>query len=77
VLETHAFGFRVKGGYTMDSDLDLTLVVDDQDEGEQLGNAICLLPVWRAELQERLPVKVHAQPMFVDDIVVCPTRSSR
>jgi hypothetical protein len=77
MLETHASGSRVKSGYTTDSALDLALMVDGQDEGEQLGNAICLLPVWCAELQELLPVKVHAQSMFVDDIVFCPTRSSR
>ncbi|NJR80325.1 nucleotidyltransferase family protein [Sphingomonas corticis] len=72
VLEVHAFGSRVKGGYRTDSDLDLAFVVDGQDEGEQLGNAICLLPAWRAELQALLPVKVHAQSMFDDDVVVAP-----
>lgn len=72
VLEIHAFGSRVVGGYRPDSDLDLAFVVDGQDDGERLGNAICLLPVWRAELQALLPAKVHAQSMFDDDIVVAP-----
>jgi predicted nucleotidyltransferase len=72
VLEVHAFGSRVKGGYRPDSDLDLAFVVDGQDEGERLGNAICLLPTWRGELQALLPVTVHAQAMFDDDQVVAP-----
>lgn len=72
VLEIYAFGSRVKGGYGTDSDLDLAFVVDGQDEGEQLGNAICLLPAWRAELQALLPVKVRAQSMLDDDVVVAP-----
>ena len=54
MLETRAFGSRAKGGYT--SDLDLALMVDGQDEGEQLGSVLYLLPFWRAELQELLPV---------------------
>ncbi len=72
VLEVHAFGSRVRGGYRPNSDLDLALVVDGQDNGERLGNAICLLSGWQAELQAMLPVRVHAQAMFDDDLVVAP-----
>ncbi|UAJ10641.1 nucleotidyltransferase domain-containing protein [Glacieibacterium megasporae] len=72
VIEVYAFGSRVKGGYRPDSDLDLAFVIDGQDEGETLGNAIFLLPSWRNELQAMLPVEVHAQPMFDDDEVVAP-----
>lgn len=72
VLEVHAFGSRMKGGYRSDSDLDLAFVVDGQDDGERLGKAICLLSGWQAELQAMLPVRVHAQAMFDDDLVVVP-----
>jgi predicted nucleotidyltransferase len=75
ILEVHAFGSRVKGGYRSNSDLDLAFVVDGQDDGERLGNAICLLSGWQAELQAMLPVKVHAQAMFDDDLVVAPAPS--
>ena len=72
VLEVHAFGSRVKGAYRPDSDLDLAFVIAGEDEGERLGNAICLLPGWHVELQALIPVKVHAQAMFDADEVVAP-----
>ena len=72
VLEVYAFGSRVKGAYRPDSDLDLAFLVAGKDDGERLGNAICLLPGWRVELQAMILVKVHAQAMFDDDEVVAP-----
>lgn len=72
VLAIYAFGSRVKGGYTTESDLDVAIEVAGSDDGEKFGNAIFLIDRWEAELQALLPVRLHLQHMMADDEVVAP-----
>lgn len=72
VLEVWAFGSRVRGPYRIDSDLDIAILVAGDDDQERLGNAICLLPEWEAQLQSLLPIKLDVQSIEPDDQIVAP-----
>lgn len=68
----YVFGSRVKGTHADGSDLDVAVIVAGADDGERLGNAIFEKTRWAAELQPRLPVKLHLQCAMDDDVVVMP-----
>ncbi|MBN9546954.1 MAG: nucleotidyltransferase domain-containing protein [Alphaproteobacteria bacterium] len=71
ILAVYVFGSRAKGHHCEDSDLDLALFLEGEDQGEMYGNWIGLAGQWRTQLTLALPVTVDLQfcDPEMDDIV--------
>lgn len=72
VLAVYAFGSRVKGGYRLDSDLDIAVVVGGKDEGDRVANATCLMAGWQRAVQELVPVKLDMDVIWDEQEFVGP-----
>jgi len=74
ISELWLFGSRVRGDFREDSDLDVAVVMVGGDEGDRLGNWICLSDEWETELNALIPVKVDLDlgDEDISKVVVAP-----
>lgn len=72
VLEIWAFGSRARDQHRSDSDLDLALLVEGDNDGERTTVAFFNIDTWQSSIQQIIPVPVDLHWLETDDVLVTP-----